>query len=31
VEYLLQELENPQYRRPQKPGGPIRRPGGAGE
>jgi len=30
VEYLLQELENPQYRRPEKPAGPIRR-GGGGE
>jgi tricorn protease len=28
VEFLLQELENPQYRRPGKPEGPIRRSGG---
>jgi tricorn protease len=26
VEYLLRELENPQYRRPIKPAGPVRRP-----
>ncbi len=31
VEYLLRELENPQYQRPPKPAGPIRRaPGGGG-
>ncbi|MCJ7630346.1 MAG: PDZ domain-containing protein [Longimicrobiales bacterium] len=30
VEYLLQELQNPQYQRPEKPTGPIRRPGGGG-
>jgi len=30
VEFLLQELENPQYRRPEKPSGPIRRVGGGG-
>jgi tricorn protease len=31
VQFLLQELENPQYQRPEKPAGPIRRPGGGGE
>ncbi|MEJ2206863.1 MAG: S41 family peptidase, partial [Gemmatimonadota bacterium] len=31
VEFLLQELENPQYQRPPKPAGPIRRDGGGGE
>ena len=30
VEYLLQELEKPQYKRPEKPSGPIRRAGGGG-
>ena len=30
VEFLLQELENPHYRRPEKPSGPIRRVGGGG-
>jgi tricorn protease len=30
VAYLLQELENPQYVRPGKPVGPIRRAGGGG-
>ncbi len=30
IEYLLQELENPLYRRPDKPRGPIRRAGGGG-
>ena len=30
VQYLLEELEKPQYRRPEKPSGPIRRPGGGG-
>ncbi len=28
VAYLLQELQNPQYRRPERPAGPIRRGGG---
>jgi len=31
VEYLLEELQNPQYRRPDKPAGPIRRGGGGGD
>jgi tricorn protease len=31
VQYLLQELEKPQYQRPGKPAGPIRRAGGGGE
>jgi tricorn protease len=26
VQYLLEELKKPQYRRPEKPSGPIRRP-----
>jgi len=30
VEFLLRELENPQYQRPEKPSGPIRRVGGGG-
>jgi tricorn protease len=30
VEFLLQELDDPQYRRPPKPRGPIRRVGGVG-
>jgi len=30
VEYLLLELEKPQYKRPEKPAGPIRRVGGGG-
>jgi tricorn protease len=30
VEYLLEELEKPQYRRPGRPGGAIRRAGGGG-
>ncbi|MGW8266127.1 MAG: S41 family peptidase [Longimicrobiales bacterium] len=30
VQYLLQELEKPQYQRPGKPAGPIRRVGGGG-
>jgi tricorn protease len=30
VEYLLEELQKPQYQRPGKPGGPIRRAGGGG-
>ena len=30
VEYLLEELEKPQYQRPAKPTGPIRRAGGGG-
>ena len=30
VEYLLQELEKPQYQRPDKPAGPIRAPGSGG-
>jgi len=31
VEHLLEELQKPQYERPGKPAGPIRRPGGGGE
>jgi tricorn protease len=30
VEFLLRELEKPQYKRPEKPAGPIRRVGGGG-
>jgi tricorn protease len=30
VEFLLEELENPQYQRPRKPSGPIRRARGGG-
>ncbi|MBT8398582.1 MAG: hypothetical protein KJN92_16520 [Gemmatimonadetes bacterium] len=30
VQHLLEELEKPQYQRPGKPSGPIRRPGGGG-
>jgi tricorn protease len=30
VEHLLQELDNPQYQRPGKPAGPVRRAGGGG-
>lgn len=30
VQYLLQELEKPQYQRPEKPAGPIRRAGRSG-
>jgi len=30
VEYLLRELEKPQYKRPGRPSGPIRRAGGGG-
>lgn len=30
IEYLLEELQKPQYRRPERPHGPIRRVGGGG-
>ncbi len=31
VSHLLQELEKPQYKRPEKPSGPIRKAGGGGQ
>lgn len=30
IQYLLEELKKPQYQRPEKPGGPVRRAGGSG-